>query len=392
MNRAKMKLRVTTTVAMLILGIAIPSYASTPVDIANGQLNFGADSGTNQISRIGTGAGVGFTHRYSSVFAGVDAVLSVVAINNLDKDDIAENGADNLLDYVDNRDSVTGKQIDIQIDVKGVSGDTSESGSATLRVDFVAFGTNDPVTLQNISIIVTDIDDNQYVTFSGINAYETSSSPLTALVVTPSSGTYEFKEPADASSIDTDEKYWALVEYASADSVSWTIGAREAGSASFGVSFADATWTAAATRTPITLTAFNLTYDTNGADSGVAPTTQSSTTSSAVVTLAAAPGALAKSNCTLVDGWNTRSDGTGASYLNGNSITLTSNTTLYAKWSCTSPSGSSGAPAPIAPTATPTPVPTLAKTGASEFRALFAMGLVGLGILMIAYVRRPLKG
>ena len=384
-----MKLRLTTTVAMLILGIAIPSYASTPVDIANGQLNFGADSGTNQISRIGTGAGVGFTHRYSSVFAGVDAVLSVVAINNLDKDDDAVNGADNLLDYVDDRDSVTGKQIDIQIDVKGNSPDTSESGSATLRVDFVLTGTNTPVTLQNISIYVKDIDSNQYVTFSGINAYELSSTPPTELTVSSSLGVYEFKEPIGASSSTSHQENWALVEYASADSIRWTVGAREAGGASFSVSFADATWTAAATRTTPTLTAFNLTYDTNGADSGVAPTTQSSTTSSAVVTLAAAPGALAKSNCTLVDGWNTRSDGTGASYLNGNSITLTSNTTLYAKWSCTSPSGSSGAPAP---TATPTPVPTLAKTGASEFRALFAMGLVGLGILMIAYVRRPLKG
>ena len=382
MNRAKMKLRLTTTVAMLILGIAIPSYASTPVDIANGQLNFGADSGSTQTLEIGADAGVGFTHRYSNVFTGVDALLTVVGVNDLDNDGDATNGLNNLFRADDS--SSSGEEIDIDISVPVTPG----AGSATLRADFVLTGTNTPVTLQNISIYVKDIDSNQYVTFSGINAYELSSTPPTELTVSSSLGVYEFKEPIGASSSTSHQENWALVEYASADSIRWTVGAREAGGASFSVSFADATWTAAATRTTPTLTAFNLTYDTNGADSGVAPTTQSSTTSSAVVTLAAAPGAIAKSNCTLV-GWNTRSDGTGASYLDGNSITLTSNTTLYAKWSCTSPSGSSGAPAP---TATPTPVPTLAKTGASEFRALFAMGLVGLGILMIAYVRRPLKG
>jgi len=385
-----MKLRVTTTVAMLILGIAIPSYASTPVDIANGQLNLGADAGSTQTVAIGEDSGAGFTHRYSSVFAGVDALLTVVAVNNLDPDGEDIIGVSNLIDNVDDNSS-SGEEIDIDITVPGTIPDLTKSGSATLRVDFVLTGTNTPVTLQNISIYVKDIDSNQYINFSGINAYELSAPPSipTELTVTSSLGTYEFKEPIGASSSTSDQENWALVEYASADSVSWTVGAREAGSASFSVSFADATWTNPPTRTTPTLTAFNLTYDTNGADSGVAPTTQSSTTSSTVVTLAAAPGALAKSNCTLVDGWNTRSDGTGASYLNGNSITLTSNTTLYAKWSCTSPSGSSGAPAP---TATPTPVPTLAHTGASEFRALFAIGLVGIGILMIAYVRRPLKG
>jgi LPXTG-motif cell wall-anchored protein len=33
----------------------------------------------------------------------------------------------------------------------------------------------------------------------------------------------------------------------------------------------------------------------------------------------------------------------------------------------------------------------LANTGASDFKALLAVGLVGMGILLIAYVRRPEK-
>lgn len=401
-NRKMMKIRITVCAAMLIVGSAIPSYASTTVDVSTG-LNFGADSGTNQTNTIGALAGVGFTHRYNNVFSGVDAILTVVDVDNIDSDDNSSNGVNDLFDNVDRQSTTTGKAIDINIDIAGETG-PEQSGSATLRADFVQAGTNNPVTLQNISINVADIDSNQYVSFSGITAYELSSSPATQLTVSGSAGVYEFKEPSGNGSIVSDQDHWALVEYASANSISWTVGARESGSAFFSVSFEDATWSATPTRPTFALTAFNLTYNTDTADSGSAPTTQSSTTSSSAVTLVAAQGNLTKSNCAL-DGWNTREDGTGANYQNGNVITLTSSTTLFAKWNCSvapSPSQTQvAAPAPAqapAPTATPAlqavaikSVPTLANTGASELRALFAVSLVGIGILLIAFVRRPVK-
>jgi hypothetical protein len=482
-----MKFRVVTLAAMLIFGSAIPSNASTTVDVSTGQLNFGADSGTNQANTIGELAGQGFSHRYNNVFAGVDAVLTVVSVNNIDQDDNALNGVDNLFDNVDRFNSTTGKAIDINIDVAGEApvnnngNSNQQSGSATLRADFVETGTSNPVTLQNISINVADIDSNQYVSFTGISAYELSSSPTTELTVSSSSGTYEFKEPAGNSSNAIDQENWALVEYSSASSISWVVGARESGSAFFSVAFADATWSATPTRPTLALAAFDLTYNGNSPDSGSAPSTQSSTSNSSTVTITAPQGNLLKAN-SCFNGWNTRADGTGANYLNGDSIVLTSNTTLYANWTCptvsfnsnTADSGSvpstqsatansssvtlvaaqgnlvkanctfegwntrangtgtnylNGesitltrstllyakwncpvAPSPsqsqvAAPAQTTTPVSTvtvtqtaktksattLANTGASDFKALLAVGLVGMGILLIAYVRRPVK-
>ena len=338
-KRNQMKLRITAIAGMLILGTAIPSHASTTVDVSTGQLNFGADSGTNQANTIGELAGLSFTHRYNNVFSGVDAVLTVLAVNNIDSDDDALNGVDNLFDNVDRFSSTTGKAIDINIDIAGEApvsnngNSDQQSGSVTLRADFVQAGTNNPVTLQNISINVADIDSNQYVSFSGISAYEFSSSPATELTASSANGVYEFKEPAGRSSNSTDQENWVLVEYTSANSITWTVGARESGSAFYSVSFADAVWSAPPTRPAVSLTAFNLTYNDNAADSGAVPATQSSTVNSSAVTLVAPQGNLVKAN-TCFSGWNTRADGTGTNYVNGDTITLTGSTTLYANWTC----------------------------------------------------------
>jgi hypothetical protein len=468
-KRDQMKFRVITLAAMLIFGSAIPSHASTTVDVSSGPLNFGADSGTNQANTIGALAGQGFSHRYNNVFTGVDAVLTVTAVNNIDYDDDESNGVDNLFDNVDRFNSTTGKAIDINIDIAGESPNDAQSGSASMRADFVQAGTNNPVTLSNISINVADIDSNQYVSFTGISAYELSSSPTTELTVSSSAGTYEFKEPNGNSSSASDQENWALVEYASASSISWIIGARESGSAFFSISFADATWDATPTRPTLALAAFDLTYNGNSPDSGSAPATQSSTSSSSTVTLNAPQGNLLKAN-SCFNGWNTRADGTGANYSNGDSIVLTSNTALFANWTCPTLSFNSNAAdsgsvpstqsatansssvtlvaaqgdlvkangcfsgwntradgtgtnylngesitltrstllyanwtCSVAPSQTSTPAPTpasvtkavaaptLANTGASDFKALLAVGLVGIGILLIAYVRRPVK-
>lgn len=476
-KRDQMKFRVITLAAMLIFGSAIPSHASTTVDVSSGPLNFGADSGTNQATTIGALAGEGFTHRYNNVFAGVDAVLTVVAVNNIDSDDNAGNGVNNLFDNVDRFNSTTGKSIDINIDIAGESPNDAQSGSVTLRADFVQAGTNNPVTLRNISINVADIDSLQYVSFTGISAYELSSAPSSVLTVTePSPGTYEFKEPSDNGSDPVDQEHWALVEYLSASSVSWIVGARTSGSAFFSVSFADATWSAAATRVTPVLPDFDLTYNGNSPDSGSAPATQSSTSNSSTMTLNAPQGDLLKAN-SCFNGWNTRADGTGANYSNGDSIVLTSNTALYANWTCptlsfnsnAADSGSvpstqsatansssvtlvaaqgdlvkangcfsgwntradgtgtnylngesitltrstllyanwtcsvapsqtstpaptaSSSPASVTKAVAAEPAPTLANTGTSDFKALLAVGLVGMGVLLIAYVRRPEK-
>lgn len=83
------------------------------------------------------------------------------------------------------------------------------------------------------------------------------------------------------------------------------------------------------------VTRSTLTYNTNGATGGTAPTaiTQESGTT---IALNGGTG-FSRSGHTFA-GWNTSADGTGTDYTGGSNYTLNSNVTLYAKWSATSSS------------------------------------------------------
>jgi uncharacterized repeat protein (TIGR02543 family) len=75
-----------------------------------------------------------------------------------------------------------------------------------------------------------------------------------------------------------------------------------------------------------------VTYNANGATSGSVPTDATSYTSGATVTVKGNSGNLAKTGYTFA-GWNTKADGTGTTYAAGTgTFTISSNTTLYAKW------------------------------------------------------------
>lgn len=380
---------------------------AAPIDIAHGEMNFGATSGTNQPTVIGLLAAEGFTHRYDDIFAGVDGVVTVLDNDNLDSDDDVSDGADNLLDNFDDASTTTGKRINLDLDVFGDSGTPGTGiGFTTFRIDFVAADTTTPVTLSNISLGVVDIDSNQYVKFAGIAAYELSAfvsglstaTELSATETPSGSGAWEFKEPSGNSSDSDEEENWVAVEYSSASSITITAGARERGSAFFGISFADTTWPGGSpspTRVTLTAPAYTVTYDANSADSGSVPTSQTSGAGTPTLTLAAPQGDLLRASCTF-SGWNTRSDGTGANYVDTNSITLTSNVTLYANWSCPSGSGGGGGGEESAPVVAPR---TLAATGPADSQAT-AVGtvatlLVATGLSAIVasrYVGRRAEG
>lgn len=372
----QLKLRILAATILVFFMSASPSYATSNVDVSSGQLNFGADSGTSQQNDIGLAVGLNFNQRYANVFNGVDAVVTVIDVSNIDSDDDESNGVNNLIDVFDESDVSTGQSINTRIDITGESPNDLQSGFVTYRVDFVQAGTNNAITLQNISVNVADIDSNQYVSFSGISAYELSSSPSTELTATSANGIYEFKETQGFSSGNSDQENWVLVEFSAANSITFTMGARESGGAFFGVSFVDATWTNSPTRPALTLTPFDVAYNSNNADSGAVPTTQSSTSNSSAVTLAAPQGTLSKATCTF-SGWNTRADGTGANYVSGNTLNLTSNLTLYANWSCIAPASSSSSASS-----------ELAQTGAnpSLFPPAITMVLAGIALLAIRKV------
>ena len=73
-----------------------------------------------------------------------------------------------------------------------------------------------------------------------------------------------------------------------------------------------------------------LTYDKNNATSGSAPL-QTAYSDGTSATISGNTGSLTKPGYTFA-GWNTKANGTGTTYTAGGSLTMTSNTTLYAKW------------------------------------------------------------
>ena len=76
-----------------------------------------------------------------------------------------------------------------------------------------------------------------------------------------------------------------------------------------------------------------LTYNANNATSGSAPAAQT-VTAGGSLTVATPDAGLVRTGFTFA-GWNTSSSGTGTTYLESSSITLTSNTTLFAMWKAT---------------------------------------------------------
>ena len=111
---------------------------------------------------------------------------------------------------------------------------------------------------------------------------------------------------------------------------------------------------------PITYT---VTYDGNGNDSGSVPVDGNTYSSGDSVTVLGNTGSLGLTGFTF-NGWNTAADGSGTSYIGGNTFNITANTNLYAQWLNASPpvitspltaSGNQGTPFTYTITATNSP-------------------------------------
>ncbi|MBQ0008691.1 MAG: InlB B-repeat-containing protein [Firmicutes bacterium] len=83
-------------------------------------------------------------------------------------------------------------------------------------------------------------------------------------------------------------------------------------------------------------TTYSVTYDGNGNTGGSVPTDSTSYSSGASVTVKGNTGSLVKTGYTFA-GWNTQADGNGTDRAAGGTFNITSNTTLYAKWTQDSP-------------------------------------------------------
>jgi hypothetical protein len=231
--------------AIMILGVPLSASASTPIDVAYGDIIFDnpeTNPATADSDDIGLEAQVDDFFDYENVFPGVDARVTVLEITNLEGE----------VDKVDEGQDTSDPNSDdaplwVEIDPPGTNNQlaTGGPGSTKIRIDFFdsasAFTT--PVTLNNVAITVEDIDNRQFVTFFGITSYLVSSDPASVLVVTEDGADVTFAETNSTSSNGTDEQHWAVVRYASASSVTIVVGSLEADDAEFGLDFSQPDWT-----------------------------------------------------------------------------------------------------------------------------------------------------
>ena len=303
-----------TITAALILGMA--TAAAAAVNVIGQNLQF-----TNTV-KIGANAKVGFTTRYSNVATGVDALLSVTSITNLNLDNVDRVSTTNNWQLWTNEAIASG------------------GGAATYHVEFVAAGTNNPVTLSNMSINVGDIDARQYVQFAGPTSYQLGQN--TQLTVKTNAqdnsipqGAYRFVGPV-AGSTDADTRFWAQVNYTELSAVDVMLGAEVGGAALFQVSFGAASWSGQEA-TPVTppVTSYSVAYNFNstGTQGGSLPSNGSGNpTSPATVSGVGSLTNTIGGSAAAFKGWNTADDGSGVMYQATNQIYPTANVTLYAIW------------------------------------------------------------
>ena len=79
---------------------------------------------------------------------------------------------------------------------------------------------------------------------------------------------------------------------------------------------------------------YSVTYNGNGNTGGTVPTDANAYNSGDAVTVLGNTGALINT-CYSFNGWNTAADGSGSSYIAGNTFNISSDTTLFAQWLAT---------------------------------------------------------
>lgn len=305
------------SISTVFAAFALGSTAAQAITV---NLNYAAVAFSNN-SDIGVNdPAVGATYRYSNAATvgsqGIDAIVTIIAKTN---------AAISQVDEGTPSQNAPASNLNTQTTFS-----TSGGGSQTYRIDFVEAGTNTPITLQNVAIVVWDIDYKQYAQFAGITSYKMDASS----VLTPSTntgsipaGTYRFHDAGGTNSSASSQPNWVEVRYAEVNTLQIELGATQSGGAFFSVKFAPEIWNNAVTTTPAA-TPYTITYNGNTNTSGTAPT---STTGTGGQTVSSNTGNLDKTGHYLA-GWNTAADGSGATYLPGSTIIPVANTTLYAVW------------------------------------------------------------
>jgi hypothetical protein len=203
------------------------SYTLTITVAEGAQRSIGADLAVN--------GSVNYPDVFYSVATGVvDATVTLVSAVNIENQTLA---------FLDDTISPTAGNWALAPDLS-VDDPSAGEGSATIRIEFFRAGTTTPVSLSNLSATVVDIDNNQFVAVTNVDSYQLSSTPTTALVASVAGNRLTVREPVGEGSNDTEEDHWVVMNFNQASSLEFTVG-DTSGPASFGISFAAATWSVA---------------------------------------------------------------------------------------------------------------------------------------------------
>lgn len=343
-------------VGVLSASLLVPASTAVALDASGVQLDFSdtnvsADyqhliEGGAAPGDVGKGAPLGTNVIYESIATiggtAINASVTYLTQSNLQEDSGANcDGRLNEIDD-DDDDSYDNKLLKIESYLNlACDDDGTTLGYGVVRVEFLDAATSSPVFLENLSLNVYDVDNLQFVDFSGFSQYTISTESL----ITPSDkgqGRWRFSTPNENSSgSDGTDKTLGrvMVEFPRASNIDLYFGATTSGNASFDFDFSsgpawedtdtetDATKAAAV---PVAAAQFEISYDANGGINAPSPTTATVAVDNSLE--AAEKGDMSKLDHYFVS-WNSRPDGSGQEIQPGETLNLTSDVTIYAQWS-----------------------------------------------------------
>ena len=407
------KKTLTLSLTAAVLLASMPAVANgTSYDVANQELSFFAPGDGDAEILAGADATTA-PYRYENVITisgtRIDALVSVVDLANSEYENDADEVFPNKLDRLDKTNElVTEDQAkELEAGFRNSASSENVEGYAIFDVQFVLSGTSTAVTLSNVVVSVADIDNNQFVQFSGLSSYKLSpeitvfdedtqadidvdsrvspltgdaslttsrganlstSVPLGSVMFFASESSDDYSD-ASGSTDEADDIFVAQVNFSNVSTLRAKMGSFETGSASLDFSFSSFGNFSTVPEVAVTQPSFTVTYDAN-TGTGTLPSATTGTGSLTVAGSLTTPG-ITKAGFTFA-GWNTRADGTGVSYAPGSTILPVANITLYAVWI-------------VAPT------PVLATTGPDLNGGWIATGLIsGVGLALLGF-RRALR-
>jgi predicted RNA-binding protein Jag len=118
-------------------------------------------------------------------------------------------------------------------------------GSLTINIEFFEAGTENPVTLENFSFYVKDIDTYQYIEVLDPDAYVFDAETNLSAVYPENDpeiadGNVRFYEANGVESSSSDQPHWVQINFDSISSLTYKVGQNVPGGAFFGVYFTSA--------------------------------------------------------------------------------------------------------------------------------------------------------